>query len=464
MNRESLDALDKESLIGLVLAQAETIAALTKQVEALALANAALTARVAELEAKLDLPPKTPDNSSVPPSKGQKPSAPVAPKPKAKPHAGAHRPLHPNPTSRREFRAERCQGCGADVLQTAQFACESYDRIEIPPIEPDVTRVTLMGGVCLCCGKRFKAVAPAELAPGSPFGANLRAFVIYLRSVQGIALARLVVLLHDLFGLTISEGALVTILDDSRPAFAAQTSLIKARLLSGTALASDETGVRVGKANWWLWVFHHAQDAVFVVDPHRSKAVVATFLGQRRPDFWLSDRLASQMGWAERGQQVCLAHLIRDAQYAVDAGDAVFAPGMKGLLKRACAIGRRRHRLADSTLKVYQADLEKRLDRLIALTPTAPAGTKLQGVIRKVRQHLWVFMTNREIEPTNNASERALRPCAIYRKITNGFRSPWAAALYADVRSVVETARRRGMPAINAIRSALAANPIPSAT
>jgi transposase len=225
MNREALRGLDKEALIDLILAQAEAIKA--------------LTARVAELEAKLGEPPKTPDNSSLPPSKGQKPSALTAPKPKAQAHAGAHRPLHPNPTSRREFRAERCQRCGVDVADAPQFACESYDRIEIPAITPDVTRVTLMGGVCPCCGKRFKATPPADLAPGSPFGANLRAFVIYLRSVQGIALARLVVVLHDLFGLDISEGALVAILDDSRKAFAAQTSAIKARLLSGTALACD---------------------------------------------------------------------------------------------------------------------------------------------------------------------------------------------------------------------------------
>ena len=458
MNREALEALDKESLIRLVLAQAEAhervVAGLTKQIEA-------LTARVAELEAKPGLPPKTPNNSSVPPSKGQKPSGPAAPKPKAKPHAGSNRPLHPHPTSRRELRAERCQGCGADVSQTAQFACESYDRVEIPPIEPEVTRVTLFGGVCPCCRKRFKAKAPAGLGPGSPFGDNLRAFVIYLRSVQGIALARLVVLLRDLFGLEISEGALVNILDDSRPAFAAQTSLIKARLLMGTALASDETGVRVGKANWWLWVFHHADNAMFVIDPHRSKAVVQTFLGPWRPDFWLSDRLGSQMGWANRGHQVCLAHLIRDVQYAIDAGDTKFAPGMKGLLKRACAIGRRRDHLTDSTLKVYEADLERRLDRLLALTPTAPAGRKIQHVIKKVRTHLFVFMTNREIEPTNNGSERALRPCAVYRKITNGFRSPWAAALYADIRSVVETARRRSLRALEAIRLTLAGMPLP---
>jgi len=36
----------------------------------------ALTARIAELEAKLNVPPKTPDNSSLPPSKGQKPNRP----------------------------------------------------------------------------------------------------------------------------------------------------------------------------------------------------------------------------------------------------------------------------------------------------------------------------------------------------------------------------------------------------
>jgi len=99
----------------------------------------------------------------------------------------------------------------------------------------------------------LQAEPPEGLEPGSPFGPNLRAFVIYLRSVQGIPLARLSHVLRDLFGLDISEGALVNILDASREPFAMQTSLIKARLLAGTALASDETGMRVGKGNWWLW-------------------------------------------------------------------------------------------------------------------------------------------------------------------------------------------------------------------
>jgi len=92
---------------------------------------------------------------------------------------------------------------------------------------PDVTRVSLHGGVCPCCNKRFKATAPEGLEPGSPFGPNLRAFVIYLRTVQDIPLERLSRLLHELIGLEISEGALVNILAASRRAFATQTDRIK---------------------------------------------------------------------------------------------------------------------------------------------------------------------------------------------------------------------------------------------
>jgi transposase len=73
--------------------------------------DALIAALIAELEAKLGLPPTTPDNSSVPPSKGQKASEPSAPQGKAKPHPGAHRTLHPNPTAER---------CGATILMRGQ--------------------------------------------------------------------------------------------------------------------------------------------------------------------------------------------------------------------------------------------------------------------------------------------------------------------------------------------------------
>jgi transposase len=445
------EPLDKDALITTLL---ERNASQAAEIER-------LVSVIAELEAKLKRPRKGPGNSSVPPSQGQKASGSQAPKTKSEPHAGAHRPLHPNPTSKRDVFAQQC-ACGADLSGVAQESRHAYDHVEIPKIEPDVIRVTLHGGVCPCCAKPFKAAPPEGLEPGSPFGPNLRALVIYLRSAQAIPLARLKDVLLDLLGVRISEGAIVNMLRAASPAFGEQAVRIKADLVRKTVVESDETGCRVGKKNWWLWVFHHADSALFVADPSRARTVVANFLGDWRPDYWLSDRYAGQMDWAKREHQVCLAHLIRDVQYVIDQGETVLAPGVLDLLKDACGIGRRRDELTDATLKTYAATLERRLDGLMALDPTTPAGTKLHRMLKKIRRHLFVFVTNPDLDATNNGSERAVRPCTIYRKITNGFRSPWAAAFYADTRSVIETGRRRSVRAIEAIRLTLAQTPIPT--
>jgi transposase len=59
------------------------------------------------------------------------------------------------------------------------------------------------------------------------------------------------------------------------------------------------------------------------------------------------------------------------------------------------------------------------------------------------------------VPPTNNSSEQALRWSVVFRKVTHGFRSDWGAALFAQVRSLVNTARRQGISAFKAISRAL---------
>ena len=452
MDREALDSLDREGLIGIILMQFEAIERLTSEV-------AALRAENAELRARLDQPPKTPDNSSLPPSRGQKPSVWAKDRPKRRPHPGAHRPLHPDPTQRRDVLALSCQHCGADVSHVRQKPSEAYDRIEIPDLKPDVTRVTLHGGACPCCSRRFKAEPPEGLERGSPFGPNLRAFIVYLRFTQGVGFERLSALMRDLLGLDISEGAIVNILKAARAGLRAASEAIRARVLSGNAICSDETGFRVGKRSWWLWVFHHGDNAYFLCHPRRGKVAVEEFLGSVRPETWVSDRFGAQKGWSTKHHQVCLAHLLRDTQFVIDEGDQVFAPGLRHLIARACRIGRRRQRLADASLQTYLAKLNADLDDLLDLTPVHPAGLKWQATVQKLRRHLFVFVTNREIPSTNNGSERALRPCATYRKITNGFRSEWGALQYGNIRSIIETARRQAIGPLQAIKAALARQP-----
>jgi hypothetical protein len=99
----------------------------------------ALNPRIAELEAKLGAPPKTPDNSSLLPSRSQKGNAePPAIKPQRKGRPGVARQLVENPDATRRLYAERC-ACGAVLDAAGQYLANEYDHIDIPPIRPVVT-------------------------------------------------------------------------------------------------------------------------------------------------------------------------------------------------------------------------------------------------------------------------------------------------------------------------------------
>lgn len=418
----------------------------------------AALARIAELEArlaKLERPAKMPDNSSLPPSTGQKPDVPAGGKPPRKGRPGVARSLEPNPDRITDAKLGACPHCAAawpDAPQTPQMV---YDRIELPPVRPDVTRVRLFGGRCACCGERAMAPAPDGLEPGSPFGRSVEALVVYLHYAQAIGFERLRMLMGEVFGLCISEGAISNILARAQAPLTTAAEAIAAQVTASAVVASDETSVRVAGKTCWEWVFVTALCVLHVIRPSRGAAVVRALFGAQRPRVWVSDSFGSQRGHADQWQ-MCLAHLLRDAQYAIDCGDAGFSMALKRLLLRAVAIGRRRDRLRDTTLEQYRADLDRRLDRVLALPRCGEAADRLRRRIARDREHLFVFVTDRDVPATNNVSERALRPSVIFRKVTNGFRSEWGADTYAAFRSVVSTAKANGRSVLNDLRQALA--------
>jgi transposase len=364
--------------------------------------------------------------------------------------------LAEQPDHVREVFAVTCTGCGQPITPAEQpHVAHVYDHIDLPPIRPVVTRVNLHRGACACCGAHVTAPAPGDMPPGSPFGPGIVALVTYLHTRHMVSFSRLVEILTGLLGLGISEGAIANMLARAAEPFAAEAERIEAAVRRAPVIACDETSARVMGQTCWQWVFG-SQDAVaHRIAVTRGAAVPADFLQGAKPKVWVSDRYGAQNGHGQ-AHQLCLAHLLRDAQYAIDAGDTVFAPGFKRLLKRALAIGARREALADSTLVQYRSDLERRLDALLAGAPATTAGRKLRDGIAKCRDKLFVFVTRRDVPPTNNVSERALRLSVIFRKVSNGFRSAWGASLYAAICSVIATAALHGRNALEAIRTCLA--------
>ena len=163
---------------------------------------------------------------------------------------------------------------------------------------------------------------------------------------------------------------------------------------------------------------------------------------------------AAQQNRAET-HQVCLAHVLRDLQYAIDAGEPQFAPALRRLLCWAIAIGRRRETLKDVTLAHDRATADRRLDRLLAVPAITEAGAELHRQTKRWRGQFFTFMTDRDAPPTNSGAERALRPSVIFRKVTNGFRSLWGTDVHALTRFVIGTGRLNGITAHQAISRAL---------
>jgi len=271
-----LDSLDADSLKPLVQQ-------LLMRIDDLLAQNKALLARIAELEAKLGQPPKTPDNSSLPPSRGQKANAePPLTKPPRKGRPGVARQLAENPDSTRRFYAERCR-CGAALDATGQDLAKEYDHIDIPPIRPVTTRIELFRATCPCCKARVTASAPADMPEGTPFGPGITSVVAYLHGCQMVGYKRLTEVCQGLFGLTISQGAIANMLARVGEALRPPAERIAEEVRASEVVASDETSARVRGKTWWQWTFGCATAVYFVMAETRGKCVPTAFLAGAKP-------------------------------------------------------------------------------------------------------------------------------------------------------------------------------------
>jgi transposase len=282
-----------------------------------------------------------------------------------------------------------------------------------------------------------------DAATGTPFGPRVHAVATYLKTFQTLSYERLQSAFADLFGLTISQGGLMNMLRRAQGAFVAERDKAIAALRQARVIASDETGVRIEGSSAYHWVFRCSEAIVHQASPTRGAIVIRTMMDGHRPAVWCSDRYSAQQGHAD-AHQTCLAHLARDVAYADEASEDILPSRLKLWLHRAFALAEEVATLAASTLARKRRALERSLDAILAAPTACDLARTLQSKFRRARDQLLTFAHwPGMVEATNNACERALRPAVIQRKVTNGYRSVWAAEGEADIRTVVDTARLR---------------------
>jgi transposase len=170
-----------------------------------------------------------------------------------------------------------------------------------------VTWIERFGGRCAACGRRFCAVAPAGMAPGSPFGASIRSLLLYLHHSHHVGFERLSRMMGELFGLKISEGAIANAFRRTQSAMPVACAAIKTKLLAARVIASDETTSRIDGTSHWPWGFVSAKAVLHTIARRRAKAVAEEVLGTHRPQVGISDRYAGQQDLASGLPRPCPA-------------------------------------------------------------------------------------------------------------------------------------------------------------
>jgi transposase len=442
--------LPPELLAGLPPAVVEFLQAILAENARLRQENAALRARVADLEAQLN---RNSTNSSRPPSADPPGVKRAPPKPKSGRKAGGQ-PGHPKRERALVERPDHVCDCKPTACRRCARPLTGDDPeplrrqvTELPPVAPVVTEYRLHRLGCPGCGITTCGDLPVGVAGQD--GPRLRAACALLTGAFRLSKAKAARLLGDLFGVPLSPAQVcateVAVGDQLRPVTAAL--LAAARQHPGNV---DETGMGKGR---WLWVLVTAVATVFRIAAGRSRKAFTDLVGTEYRRVVTSDRYPVYDHLPDWRHQVCWAHLRRDFQAMIDRTNPGSAAGTE-LLALSDELFALWRRVRDGTLTEARfggkmhADRGFRVRFRAALERGAAGGcAKTAGTCRELLDRevsLYVFAFHPGVEPTNNAAERAIRHGVLWRKQSGGPRSAAGAAYLANIWSVVETCRQHG--------------------
>jgi transposase len=425
---------------------------LEDQVQGLTKALELLTKRVEELEARLaqdsgnsDRPP-----SSDPPYKKSKRKLSGA-KGKAgarKGHKG-HRQEMLEPTREEIVFPERC-ACGNRQFDPKAFSgYYTHQHLELPLIRMEVTHYLLMKGPCPACGKTVKGRAPRSNAVG--YGPRLSALLAELAGIYGVSRQSVRTFCRSVLGFPISLGGLQRVIDRVSAAIHPLYDEIGRGVRASPVNHVDETSWFTKGQLKWIWTLTNKDASYFMVHDHRSKQAFGALVRDWQGKL-VSDNYNAYTGWPGP-RQSCLAHLIRRAK------------GLRQRKKKETkAFGRQtlsRLRLLCSWAK-SPPDFDRELafwadwwKELTAYPGKSDEAGRFARLLMRQFKTLGLFLDDPDVEPTNNAAERALRYPVIWRKCSKGTQSEKGERWVERVLTFKQTWRIRHQATFPALTAAM---------
>jgi transposase len=441
-----------------------------------------MLARIAELESELaklrERINKSPQNSSLPPSSqhphGMRPSGKTKSTRKrgGQPgHPKRERPLLPPEQCNQvhTLKPHECRRC-RHRLNGADAEPLRHQVWELPEIKPIVTEYQRHRLSCPRCGASTCAALPPGV-PTSQAGPRLTALTALLMGCFRQSKRRVALFLEQILGQPCSPGWVVKLQRRAMKALRPNWNELAGQLPFQDNLGIDETATKEAAQKSWLWDFVAKKFTVFALRPTRAATVLEEILGGKFRGVANCDR--AKMYWSLGRLQWCWAHLKRDFQALVDSADRAARRLGHDLLRPTGELFRHWSRYRNGALSRRgfvrsMQPVRTKIENLL-LRGAYSGNDAMTGMCNELYDHrewLWNFVEVPGVEPTNNVSERALRPAVIWRKLSFGTQSEGGSRFVETMLTVVETCRQQGRNIfdhlVKALESHLVSQPPPS--
>ena len=370
--------------------------------------------------------------------------------------------------------------CGRDLAQAADLGvARSYQQDEVPAAPAERVQHDLHASQC-ACGQEHVAPRPPGV-PDAPLsiGPRLRALAVYLVVFQHVPVERCRDLIADVTGAAVSAGFIHSFLRQAAGLAAEVVRLIRTLITAAAVAGFDETTLRSGPAGEKKYVhgafteeyssFHLGTRSL---ESMRQAGILPEFAG-----VVVSDRYQNYFhpSWEHfAGNQACCAHLLRDYQDCAETYPGAVWPeqaqrALRGLIRAW-------HAAREQGLRGIPADITGPLEHEfrhavlagLASVPRVPGpknstkqrpGRELLEFCSQRQADVLRFAADTSIWPTNNISERGVRPLKTQQKISGRLTSDDTTQDRLDIRGYIDTARKHGRGAFTVLHDLMLDTP-----
>ena len=386
--------------------------------------------------------PGTPSSKKPPSSKTKKRGGGGTGKKRGGQDGHPGRTSKPKPTKFQDHTPEKCPDCGSGRLRTTHSRIRDITDRKVT-IEVDTTRHTINTCECTRCGRGGITPDTRGAFPGEGgYGHGVISDVV--SSYESRMPVRMISdnSRRDI-GVHISAGAVCNILARVGSRLARPAGRILASLRRARILHMDETSYSVNGTLYWVWIVHNpvTGEAYFAIRDSRGAGVINELLpgwkGTVVCDGWRS------YGTLEKLQR-CWSHVITEARHISESnGDDADARRVLGLLRRVFHDAKKR-RPARNRQKDH-ALLSSRIRRMVSVYGGSPLLRSFMVKLKNALPHLFTFVLDPRVPPTNNAAERGLREIAVHRKIRGGMKSTNTPDVMGNIFTCIATWKGRGL-------------------